>query len=673
MIKISVIIIVKDEPAIDQTLKELFDQIYGAKTEIIVVDASEGRLSSIRQKHPQVVWLDFHCKNDKKRVTIAEQRNVGVQASIGQVIVFCDAGGSPNLGWLEAITSPILLGDQILVGGPIRATNLSSLDTWTNLQHDGDEIQYPTTANLALTRSAFDLVGGFNEDLDYGSDADLVWRLNSQGIKQICAAKAVMGLDGGSRKRELKRAWRYGKAMTDLLLLHPERRLLKAQGNPEIWIYPALTIVGILALPALDFSEHLAIAFLTANLLLILKNLKLRHPLQILLRHYIYGWGICYRFLSKKLPKIKVSQVLIYPADDIRYLEELFKGLKLIEEEELSVEPFPKLTFSNTLNVLILPIISPFLRIRGAKIIHIHWIYRFNLIWSKGKMSGDLIEYWFKLWISSLKWSGLKIIWTAHNIMPHDPIFMDDFKIRQYLVRSTHIVIALSENAADEIKIKFDAQEIEVIPEGPLFHPTTFSRIDFRDKLQVPAENVLVVSLGSLAPYKGIRDLLEASLSLGNKISIRVAGWCDSREETELKKLYELAKCEGIDIQISFGKLTKNEFGAYLQAADFYAAPFRAITNSGTINAALTAGLPVVIPNLPSVQWIPREASILYAPESPSTTELASAINSLTSISEEQIEAMKSSAKCFTKERSWAEIAEEHISIYQKMARDSRN
>ena len=300
-VRVSVIIIVKDEPAIDQTLKQLLSQINNSRTECIVVDASEGRLSDIAKKYPNVVWLDFRSNHPTKKITIAEQRNVGCQASNGQVIVFCDAGGSPNPGWLEEITSPLLSGEQVLVGGPVRATNLSSLNSWTNLQNDGDEIQYPTTANLALTRNTFDLVNGFNEDLDYGSDADLVWRLNSQGIKQICVAKAVMGLDGGTNQREQKRAWRYGKALADLLLLHPDRRLVKLRSNPEIWIYPALSVMAFLALPVFEFSGYVLSVFLAVNLLIAIRNLNSRSPWRILVNHYVYSWGFCYQLLYKSL------------------------------------------------------------------------------------------------------------------------------------------------------------------------------------------------------------------------------------------------------------------------------------------------------------------------------------------------------------------------------------
>ena len=308
MKRISIVMIVKDEPVIDSTIRELFEQIDPGNTECIVVDASMGRLSQVSAKYPRVLWVDFQPRNPSKRITIAEQRNVGVRAAQGEVIVFCDAGGSPGKGWLEEITSPLLSRHEVLVGGPIRATNSSSLNTWTNLQKNGEEIQYPTTANLAISREAFDLVGGFNEDLEYGSDADLVWRLNEQGIKQICVAKAVMGLDGGTKTREGKRAWRYGKALADLLLLHPERRLAKLKSNSEIWIYPVITLMAILAISVFGFSRNYVTSLVIVNLLLVLRNLKSRVPLQIVARHYIYGWGFIFQLLRKSwLKRIKTN------------------------------------------------------------------------------------------------------------------------------------------------------------------------------------------------------------------------------------------------------------------------------------------------------------------------------------------------------------------------------
>jgi glycosyltransferase involved in cell wall biosynthesis len=634
--------------------------------ECFVVDASDGRLRDISPIYTNVSWLGFHSKNQKKRITIAEQRNVGVLASSGEVVIFCDAGGSPDNGWFSSITAPLLSGQQQLVGGPIYATNESSMNTWTNLQNDGEEIQYPTTANLGLTRRAFNLVSGFNEDLDYGSDADLVWRLNEQGIKQICVAKAIMGLDGGTKSRESKRAWRYGQALANLLLLHPKRSSSKAKSNPEIWVYPVLTLIFVFALLPFGTRRIVATIFLLSNLFLLLKNIKSRHPIQLLINHYIYGLGFCHQFLRRFLPTFKLAKVLIFPSDDIRYLEELYKGMRLIGQKEITVSPFPKLTPSNTLNIFLLPFISLILRARGTKIIHIHWLYRFNLVWSKGNLSGILIEKWFKLWIQSLHWAGIKIIWTAHNLLPHDPIFRDDLAIRNYLVQRCASVIALSSQAEEEVKMNFGATQICVIPEGPLIHPTTFSKAEFRAKLQVPEGNLLLVSLGNLAPYKGISDLLVASCKLDQKISIRIAGWCDAAEQNELEKLCREANANGSDIAIAFGKLNKNEFGGYLQAADFYVAPFRKITNSGSVNAALTAGLPVVIPDLPNLNWIPRYASVVYHPNGDGCA-LAVVMDLLTTITQEEMVSMQTFATEFISQNSWASVAEKHISLYKKV------
>jgi glycosyltransferase involved in cell wall biosynthesis len=591
---------------------------------------------------------------------------VGVRASNGEVIVFCDAGGLPEPGWLNAISSPLLSGQEHLVGGPIHATNLGASNVWTNLQLDGEEIQYPTTASLGLTRKAFDLVGGFNEDLDYGSDADLVWRLNEQGIKQVCLAEAVMGLDGGTKSREHRRAWRYGKALADLLLLHPQRRLVKLKSNPEIWIYPLLTLVAILALLPLGFARLFIPTFLAANLILVLRNVGAKRPGQVLINHYIYGWGFSLQLLRKKIPRFERAKILIYPSDKIRYFEELNKAIKLLNQNEITVGPFPKLTRSNTLNVILMPLLSPLLRIRGTEILHIHWLYRFNLVWSKGKLSGLLIEKWFKLWIQSLELMGIKVVWTAHNILPHNPIFRDDLAIRRFLVQRSAAVIALSQNAEMALNRDFQPRQVLIIPEGPLLHPTTFSRDEFRHELAVPEGNVLLVSLGNLAPYKGLSDLLRVSRNLSEKLSIRIVGWCEATERVELEKLCSEAKLSGTDIQIAFRKLSNNEFGGYLQAADFYVAPFREITNSGSLNAALTAGLPVVIPDLSSLEWIPRDAAIVYQPDLDGNG-LTNAIESLTSNSLEKLVSMQTAGAAFTAQNSWTSVAERHIGLYQKV------
>ena len=87
--RISVLIIVKDEPEIEKTLELLHDQCKEANAECVVVDASEHRLDSIRTKHPWVNWIDYTQANQK--ITISHQRNIAVAAAHSSILLFCDA------------------------------------------------------------------------------------------------------------------------------------------------------------------------------------------------------------------------------------------------------------------------------------------------------------------------------------------------------------------------------------------------------------------------------------------------------------------------------------------------------------------------------------------------------------------------------------------------------
>ena len=57
-------------------------------------------------------------------------------------------------------------------------------------------------ANLAVRKSVFDGVGGFNEDLLLGEDIDLCWRLQLQGFHFAFAPEAVVAKRERDRVRE---------------------------------------------------------------------------------------------------------------------------------------------------------------------------------------------------------------------------------------------------------------------------------------------------------------------------------------------------------------------------------------------------------------------------------------------------------------------------------------
>ena len=80
---ISIVIISKDEASLDGTLSDVAKQAgsLAEPWEIVVVDASSGRLDYIRQRHEATVrWVPFE-QPPGVRVSIPHQRNAGVRAA----------------------------------------------------------------------------------------------------------------------------------------------------------------------------------------------------------------------------------------------------------------------------------------------------------------------------------------------------------------------------------------------------------------------------------------------------------------------------------------------------------------------------------------------------------------------------------------------------------------
>ena len=663
--KVSVVLIVKNERSIEQTLLLLQPQIEELQAECVVVDSSTQSLIDIAEQFPWVNWIAYEHDPKIKKATIAEQRNVGVNNSHGEVIAFCDAGGTPQAGWLKAITSPILLHRATLTGGPIFASNPESLNPWINQQMSGEIIEYPTTANLAVSRSAFDLVGGFNEELSYGSDADFVWRLARQGVDQVAVADAVMGLDGGDRTRERKRTWKYGRAIVDLLNNFPEKRKTKFLSNPEIWLYPILEIAAFGSLITMWLSRIIAlmgaVAFLLINAALMLRNRKLSRPWELMIRCYIYGTAILIQIFTLFTRAHRLSSTLLYPPDNARYLIELRRALT---NQKISCQDFPTLTRFNSLNILALPFQSIALRLRGVRIVHIHWLYRFNVSWAQSALGRRVLQWWFYIWLLSLRAVGIQIIWTVHNLLPHDQIFRDDRVARKYLISKSAAVISLSNNSRQELISNFGAKKVLVIPEGPLYHSTPIDRQEMRERLGVGDNQTLIIAVGKINRYKGLSDLLRAAKNLDHSIAIRIAGEAPQNYQSELVNLLNEARSTDADIQMQFGELTDEEFGGYLKAADFFAAPFREITNSGSINAALAAQIPVIIPNMDSLEWVPLRASIRFPNGENRIDSISKALKDLLELSDSDRGEMREAAKLFTDLRSWVVVAKRHRDLY---------
>ena len=239
---VSFVIVSKDEPELDLTLRSVRSQAaaYPRPHELLVVDASHGRLDLTRRNHPEVRWIDY-TPPPGTSTSIAQQRNVGVRAARGAVIVFTDSGCVPQPGWLTALLAPIADGSEDVTAGGTAGRGPVNLygGRWEPSQL---YLESAATINLALRREAFDAVGGFDESFAYGSDVDFTWRLMDAGYRLRNVRAALVGVDWGSRVRQLRRAWRYGRAWARLYRKHKHRVAVGWQENPVPFAYAAFLL-----------------------------------------------------------------------------------------------------------------------------------------------------------------------------------------------------------------------------------------------------------------------------------------------------------------------------------------------------------------------------------------------------------------------------------------------
>lgn len=258
---------------------------------------------------------------------------------------------------------------------------------------------------------------------------------------------------------------------------------------------------------------------------------------------------------------------------------------------------------------------------------------------------------------------GFGVVWTAHNIYPHDRTYADiDREFRIALGQVATAILAHCQLAADAVRREFDpAAPIFIVPHGNfigVLEPSV-SREEARAEAGIGEGDFVYGFIGNLLPYKGLEELIAAFVAIDAPDAwLLLAGGSQPDYAATLAR--QIGGHPRI-IMRTFAYAPGVEFVKVLQAADVIALPFRASTTSGSLIQSLSWPRPAIVPAMGCLPaQMDADAGILYAPD-----EAGGLVRAMRDIRGMDLAAAGRAAWRSAERVNWDEIARLTIEAYR--------
>jgi len=261
--------------------------------------------------------------------------------------------------------------------------------------------------------------------------------------------------------------------------------------------------------------------------------------------------------------------------------------------------------------------------------------------------------YRFRRNLDELRARGVRLCWTAHNLLPHDDPFPE-------LAREARLALL---DAVEHVFVHFPgartrlADELgwrgptTVIPHGHYTddYPAPPTRAQARAALGLPPDAFVVLLLGALRPYKGVGDAVAAFQAIARpQDRMIVAG----RPEGNMRAELDAARTD-TRILVDARLVPGDEMVQMLAASDVFVVAHRAFFTSGSAVLATSFGVPIVGPAEEHLSSFGGEPRLWNAP--PTRDGLAAALERLRSAPPIDREALRQSA---LRDFSWTVAAD---------------
>jgi glycosyltransferase involved in cell wall biosynthesis len=191
--------------------------------------------------------------------------------------------------------------------------------------------------------------------------------------------------------------------------------------------------------------------------------------------------------------------------------------------------------------------------------------------------------------------------------------------------------------------------------------PVASRRASRRAEAGVGPGDLLALCFGFVAPYKGFERVLEAARLTGPRVKVVVAG--SEHPRLQGQGYLEQLRSRYSDVALFTGFVPDEDVAGWFAAADAVLLPYpQPFSSSGVLADAIEHGVAALVsaPLAEVIGW-PPEASLSLEP-----SRMASRLDELAA-DQPQLEQLTAQTVALQAGRSWAELAERHLALYQEV------
>lgn len=252
-------------------------------------------------------------------------------------------------------------------------------------------------------------------------------------------------------------------------------------------------------------------------------------------------------------------------------------------------------------------------------VLHLHWVNRV-LHGAQGPDEAAERLAAFSARLDRAIAAGVRVVWTAHNVLPHDTPFEEaDTQLRRIIVERATLIHVLAASTPE-----LAASLYRIPPEKVVHVPLPTFRgayADFVDRpaarfaLGLPADAYVLALVGGLRPHKGLDSLLDAfdlAAKEEPRLRLLIAG-SPGRGEAIEAFLTRAARDRRVSLHAR--PIPSDDMQLFLRAADVAMLPYLRTLNSAVLMMVLAFDLPVIAPAVGGIgETIEPAMSVTFEP-----------------------------------------------------------